>query len=859
MVTIEVFVHPTPSSPTSSSPSPMAQRPLARQRWALSAVAGAVVLASGLLASNSWALSLGRASVQSSLGEPLRIDIDLPSITPEEAASLQAGVGSPDAFRTAGMEYSAVASSVQVTLQRRADGRYVLRLNSDRTISEPFLDLVLEASSSSGRIVRGYTMLFDPPNLRATAPAPLVPAAGGPTAATLGNPSAPPPPVVATPSGGAAAGSGRTAPTPRPSAASAPKTDGTTTDKQVAVRPGDTAGRIAQVYKPEGVSLDQMLLAMLRNNPNAFVGSNINRMKAGVVLDMPTESAASEVAPAEASRQIAAQSRDFNAFRRRLAGAAPTGEGATAGRAASGAVQAEVKDKAAATTPDKLTLSKGAATGNQAEDKIAKSRQTQEADTRVAELSRNIDELNKLGAAASSATPATPAPTPEPAPAPAPSPAPEPAPAPSPEPAAAPAPAAAAPSPVPPPAAAPTETAAEGLWASLTGHPWALPAAGGVAALLAGLALVRLRRNRATNTDGNSFLESKDQGETFFDATGGQSVDTSEDGAPASSMMYSPSQLDAAEVDPIAEADVYLAYGRDKQAEEILLEALRLNPQRVALHLKMLDIHKLRGDKQAFEGTATEILSLTQGVDDDWEQARAMGYTLDPDNPLYQPAGGSVATPPSVPVPDVGAQATDIDLDLNLPPLTTDAGPLPEADPMEGPVSEPPLEPTALDFDLDLSTEPVAAAPAPEPPASDDLGLDFDLDLPTEETPPPAPAAADTPTAISDLNLDFDLDLGQTAEHTPATDADLATITLDLPSDTPAAATEPDTDFTELSELEVTEASGDADPLETKLSLAKEFQAIGDVEGARSLAEEVQAEATGELQSRATAFLASLS
>ncbi|MEY2684373.1 MAG: hypothetical protein RJA09_1517, partial [Pseudomonadota bacterium] len=503
--------HTFSTAPLRPSLQPAQAQPVLK-RWTLGAVAGAVVLASGLWATDSWALSLGRASVLSNLGDPLRIEIDLPSITAEEAASLQAGVGSPDAFRTAGMEYNAVASAVQVTLQRRADGRYVLRLNSDRTITEPFLDLVLEATSSSGRIVRGYTMLFDPPNLRAAAPAPLLPAPGGPTASTLGNPSAPPP-VAAPAAAAGTSGPARTTPATNRAAAPAPARV-PASDKQVQVRPGDTAGRIAQVYKPEGVSLDQMLLAMLRNNPSAFVGNNINRMKAGVVLDMPTESAAAEVAPPEASRQIAAQARDFNEFRRRLAGMAPAGDSAATGRASSGKVQAEVQDKTPASAPDKLTLSKGGVAANQAEDKVAKTRQNQDSDTRVAELSRNIEELNKLGAAASSAAPAATPPAPAPAvevPPPAPAVAPTveaTPPAPPPAPAAPPAaPPAAAPSPAAP------EAASDGLVASLTNHPWALPAGGGVLALLAGWALVRLRRNRAQTADGNSFLESKDQGE----------------------------------------------------------------------------------------------------------------------------------------------------------------------------------------------------------------------------------------------------------------------------------------------------------------------------------------------------------
>ena len=121
-------------------------------------------------------------------------------------------------------------------------------------------------------------------------------------------------------------------------------------------------------------------------------------------------------------------------------------------------------------------------------------------------------------------------------------------------------------------------------------------------ALLAGFGFYRVRqRKKATQVD-SSFLESRLQPDSFFGASGGQRIDTNEGGATGSSMVYSPSQLDAAgDVDPVAEADVYLAYGRDLQAEEILKEAMRTTPQRVAIHSKLLEIYSKRRDTKAFE------------------------------------------------------------------------------------------------------------------------------------------------------------------------------------------------------------------------------------------------------------------
>src|SRR6185369_12109797 len=146
------------------------QESMKKPRWRANALAIATAMLLAVSAQDASALGLGRVTVQSALGEPLRADIDIPEITAEEVASLRAVVASPEAFRAAGFEYNAAMANVQITLQRRPDGRYFLRLSSQRPVNDPFIDLILEASWSSGRIVRDYTMLFDPPNLRQSAP-----------------------------------------------------------------------------------------------------------------------------------------------------------------------------------------------------------------------------------------------------------------------------------------------------------------------------------------------------------------------------------------------------------------------------------------------------------------------------------------------------------------------------------------------------------------------------------------------------------------------------------------------------------------------------------------------------------------
>lgn len=864
----------------------------------LHAVAAAALLSAGLMQhDDALALALGRVAVQSSLGEPLRAEVDVLEITPEEAASLRVGLAAPETFRSSGMDLSSAIAGLQITLQRRADGRAYLSVVGSRPVNEPFVDMVLEANWASGRLVREYTLLLDPPKNMAAAPAPLNAAAAAPATAARSNAAAAPaaqsrataPSVVTAPKTDKPAAAAPAAAKP----AAAPSADGPS--KQVTTKAGDTAGRIAAANLPANASLDQMLVAMLRANPQAFIGNNVNRMKAGAILNLPTEAASIDVSAGEAKRIVAAQSRDFNEFRRRLAGAVPEAPVAAADRQASGKVQTEVEDKKPAqSAQDKLTLSKGAVAGQGAkEDKIAQERQAKEASTRVAELSRNIDELSKLGPAAASGAPAAPAtkpaastpapslpvgaPTAAPAPAPAaaapaapaaaapatPPPAAEPAP-PAPAPAApaaaeppAPAP---APAPKPRPAPAPVPVEEASFVDQLMENPMVLPGAAALLALLGGFAFYRTRQKKKGNSVDSSFLESRLQPDSFFGSSGGQRIDTNEATASGSSMVYSPSQLDAAgDVDPVAEADVYLAYGRDLQAEEILKEAMRSAPTRVAIHNKLLEIYAKRRDSKAFEVVATEAYALTQGQGPEWEHACELGKELDPSNPLYQP-GGSPAVKPGAAMPmATGAtipfgsstlgdnakseDAGDLDLDLDFMEVSS-RSPLAAANgKADSPVS-------AMD-DLSqtdaLTSEPAKLAdPASRP-------MDFDLDFPSDPMPLTSTPAAAQPT-FDDAEVLPDFDIAAPASAPPAAPAspelmsfDLGDLSLDL-NGKPEAG-----DALAGNEL------GAESPLETKLSLAEEFRAIGDLEGARSLAEEVLAEASGSLKTKASAFLADLS
>jgi len=245
---------------------------------------------------------------------------------------------------------------------------------------------------------------------------------------------------------------------------------------------------------------------------------------------------------------------------------------------------------------------------------------------------------------------------------------------------------------------------------------------------------------------------------SMFAETGGQSVDTN-NSVFNSSFAPSASQLDTNEVDPVAEADVYIAYGRDAQAEEILKEALRTHPERAPVRLKLLEIYAARKDLRAFETQASELYAMTRGQGDEWAQAAALGLSIDPMNPLYAHSAAPAAAVPST--EELGQQAM---LSKELDDDAFRASAAHGADPF---ATQPAA---AMDFGQHFADAMATAQPAPAPvtnapsptpvPTEDDHVLDFDLGglafEPVEATAAPAPAA---PVAEANDVPDFDFDM----------------------------------------------------------------------------------------------------
>lgn len=709
------------------------------------AVASALVLTSA-----AHAAGLGKLTVLSALGQPLRAEIELTSVSPEEASGLVAKLASPDAFRSANIEFNPALLSLRFAVEQRG-GRQFIRVSSTQPLNEPFVDMLLELTWNNGRLVREYTFLLDPAELRATQPAQVA-------ANEAARPRAETAPAAAPATAPARTPAAERPSRPDRSGAPAPARDSGQA-AEYRVKRGDTLGGIATELKPADVSLDMMLVALYRANPDAFIGNNMNRLKSGRILAVPEADAVRATSPSEARGVVVAHAADFNAYRNKLAGQVGASEAVKAppaGQSAGGRVTAKVEERPTAVneSQDKLRLSKAGtdtpaatdAAGSTAgtEDRIAKEKALADAQKRVQELERNVGDLEKLATVKSKSgaeaaqNAAKPAQAPdavlaktEPAPA-------------------------AAPKKLPPikPAAKPAAPAEPGVFDFIMDN-LSLVGGGAAALLLAGLLVAQRRKkkdDKAKAVSDTSVLGMPPEpSHSLFAESGGQSVDTN-NSVFNSSFAPSASQLDTNEVDPVAEADVYIAYGRDAQAEEILKEALRTHPERMPVRLKLLEIYAARKDTRAFEAQAGELYGMTHGHGDEWAQAAALGLSIDPLNPLYANSAAAAAGA------GVGASASGEELGQQalLSKALDDA--------YGAPVAEDPPARAPMSFDEHFADAMATAQPAPEPvtnaPANqqaarqeDDNALDFDLGgMSFEPATPPAPEHKIDPN-----DLDFDM------------------------------------------------------------------------------------------------------
>lgn len=317
---------------------------------------------------SAQALTLSRPVLQSKQGEALRAEIDVTEITYTEQRDLQATLAGPEVYKAAKVELpmsNGAPLDVQIEVMRRPSGQLYLKVSSKQPVQSNTIDLLLDLNWATGRLLRDVSLSVTDAGNKAK------PAIQAPTEVVQ--------------------------PSVRP-------TTSANTSGKITIQRGDTASELMAAEMSEDVSLEQMLLALLRQNPDAFVNNNVNRMKAGALISLPTEEQARSISKEQARREIRIQAKDFEAYRAELAARAPGGKVAQASKDVAGKLDATIENKKLKADQDKLTLAKPGQGKGEAEDKIAKQLEAQEVASRAAEISRNIAELGQIAAATAAAS-----------------------------------------------------------------------------------------------------------------------------------------------------------------------------------------------------------------------------------------------------------------------------------------------------------------------------------------------------------------------------------------------------------------------------------------------------------------------
>ncbi|AHL76035.1 peptigoglycan-binding protein LysM [Stutzerimonas stutzeri] len=902
----------------------------------------AIAAATALTSEMAYALGLGEVTLKSALNQPLVAEIELldaKTLAPGEVVPVLASAAD---FNRAGVDRQYFLTDLTFTPILRPDGKSVIRVSSTKPVREPYLNFLIEVLWPSGRLLREYTLLLDPPLYSpeiAAAVAPQLPIA---------------------------APASRPASTPRPASPSAPVSSSLSGQQGEGykVTPNDTLWEIAERTR-QGGTVHQTMLAIQDLNPDAFIGGNINRMKNGQVLRLPNAEQIGSRSQAEAIQQVAQQ----NASWRQPTGSAAAGarqlDATQRGSAGAAPSRSDQGDNLRLVAPEtgKSTTGSDAGTGDDASalrDKLSVTeesldssrRENLDLKDRLNDLQSQLDKLQRLmqlkddqlaklqaqlatGAepGADTEAPANPsadelesneAVTPE-----ATGVAPETNTETEADDSASPAPLSEAAAPQKPDAQPPAVAAAPAAPAAvaqtsdsdsyvdeLLGNPVLLGVLGGSALLLLLVGLMALsRRNAMKEAELQESLLADDAPDAFYVAQ--PDIDSSDvesvgHGAEQDADGHSEGSLAAAGNDPLAEADIYIAYGRFNQAADLLQNALNDEPQRSDLRLKLMEVYAELGDRDGFARQEAELRDIG-GSTAAIEQTKARYPAMVTATGAGAAAAASASTDDfdnfslddlelEEPAP-AAEQRTDGSFDLSLDDLELDDDLAGTAAPTNAATAE--LD--ELNFDelsLETATQEQGADDFSfdlnEPSKSDEVSLEdelagFSLDLDDQPATSPRndelisdledePSKSDTLESVDDFDFElsdsvqpadmpdeFDLSLADeaTEDATPErfsseldeVEAELEDLSRDVePLDQPeplAAMVAPVDPASEAVDDDF-DFFSDTDETTTKLDLARAYIDMGDAEGARDILDEVMSEGSDTQQQEAREMLAKL-
>jgi len=874
------------------------------------AIAAASALSSGM----AHALGLGELTLKSTLNQPLVAEIELLDVKDLTAAEVVPSLASPEDFAKAGVDRQAFLNDLTFTPVLNASGKSILRITSSKPLSEPMVKFLVQVMWPNGRLLRDYSVLLDPSKF-------------SPQTADAAAQPAPAQTVTA------------------PVTGATKSTQYTTTSR-------DTLWEIAAKAR-NGGSIQQTMLAIQALNPDAFIDGNINRLKTGQVLRLPDQVQSASLPQPKAIAEVAAQNSAWRHGRRYVAkpGSGQQQLDATKRARGDGASSQVATDKLSLVSADTgKGRGKGAAGDAKAlSNKLAVTqesldtarRDNAELKSRMNDLQSQLDKLQRLielknnqlaklqaegGAGAPAATTA-PAMSAELAASPAATPVEVTPTAPAPE--------AAAPEVVPAPAVEPTPVASdEQKFNELLTNPILLGLVGGGAVVLLLLLLLLARRRKAQQeaekhlrmaralAEEQAFSADLDLPESSFEGLEvpppSVKLATAPTPAPAPAPVIAPVVVTppiaaplvapAAERsdDVLAQAQSHIAAGRLNQAAALLEDAIKQEPQRSDLRLKLMEVYGQQGDRDAFVAQERQLVANGDNFAR-VEQLKSRFPAM-----VVAAVGGLAAAAvaaeldaqyvkdllldePQAPEPVLADFDSAFDLSLDDLEAATPITPAVAVEPAPQPQPEP--EPESLaeldefpldddlsfesvlqqqteikeslddlsDFDLDMD---LGGDASPETLAEDDflLSLDDDLkDLPVAEAPTVTEAPKVTEAPLDDLELpaDFDLSLADEMDATPdkpdAFENELNDVNAELDRLSQSLGepsfTEEDA-FASLDD-ELDFLSG-ADEVATKLDLAQAYIDMGDNDGARDILNEVMSEGDAGQKSEAKEMLSRL-
>ena len=672
-------------------------------------------LAAAMGAANVSALGLGEVKLLSSLNQPLVAEIELLQVQDLNRTEILPNLASRSDFERAGVDRPFALTDLTFKTVVEESGKAVIKVSSARPIQEPYLNFLMEVHWPSGRLLREYTLLLDPPAFSEQSPAPVqapatesyqpyaveneIPAGTGYLSVPEEAPIATVPQVVT-----------KRSPAPSRSYSSASMSAG----DNYQVQRNDTLWEIARQVKPgDDLSVQQTMLAIQRDNPQAFVDNNINRLKSGEVLRIPDRRAIERMTPREAMSSVARQNRDWyesqgqrvaqldatrrSSVRPESSGSGPDGQlnivasDSSAGKGQdlggdSSASNAAIQTELAMTREqlDKLTRENTELTSRlkDLDDQIATlKRLATLKDDQLAALQIQITQAEQSKAEA---------------------------------------------------VAQARNTSDQGIMGMLFGNPLLLILLAIFPLGLVGWLMYRRRKEQQSvdmdddDEDSDPVVlaptpESKNESpEETLDFDQSLEIDES-----LLADNLADQDTEQQTEDAISEADIYIAYGRFNQAADLLQQAVEVEPQRSDLRLKLLEVHAENTDLDSFR----EALSGLEGLGDAEALRKADVYKT-------RFPGETFGVSPSTGSPSTGSQALD---DLAELELDLDDGDLDATD--EASVPPSPVDDLDLgDLDLDADDEIDGDLP--------DIDLDdFDLDLDDE---PADATAADTSAAFSD-------------------------------------------------------------------------------------------------------------